>query len=201
MKKFIGRGCATLALALLPLAPAAAMTSAFNDWVIVPTVRVGPIGKYTSVQALRSILPNALLRHSADHNGPKTAITYRKTNRQHNVPDMIIRWHKNRRVIKQVTIFHFAGPWRTVMGIRLNTSLDSLHQVNGARIPLRWRRNFLHAKAFNGGKISRHYEFAFRQPAGTQTDLRQPMPPVLHSDHPRVRGKNFRVIGIVVIFP
>ena len=201
MKRFASIGITLLGLSALPLGPAAGLSSAFNDWVVVPKVRVGPIGNYTSVQALRSLMPNAVLRHQVDRNGAKTTIRYRTTNLDQNIADMIIRWRRKHRTIKQIIIFRYSGPWRMVMGIRMNTSIDSVSQVNGARIPLQWRKNFLHAKSFPGGKISQHFEFAFRQPAGSSTEPRQPMPSFLHSDHPLVRGKNFRIIGIVIIFP
>ncbi len=185
---------------LWPTANAAALSSAFNDWVIVPKVRVGPIGKYTSVQALRSIMPNAVMRHQTDSHGEKTIVIYRTTNRQHSAPDLTIRWRKRHRVISQITIYQFAGPWRTPMGIRMSTSLESVHKANGVRFMLIRRKGYLHAKSFSGGKIPENIEFAFRQPTAAG-DLRQTLPADVHSGHPQVQGKKFRIVGIVIHFP
>ena len=169
--------------------------------MVVPKVRVGPIGKYTSVQALRSLMPNAVLRHEVDRNGAKTVVLYRKTNRDQKLPDLVIRWRRKHRVISQITIFQFAGPWRTVEGIRMLTSLESVHQVNGANIPLRRGNRLLHAKSFPGGKISSHIEFGFRRRSAAPGDPGSLLPLGVHSGSPEVQGRGYRVIGIVVHFP
>jgi hypothetical protein len=146
-------------------------------------------------------MPNAVMRHQTDQHGAKTVVIYRTTNRGHSAPDLTIRWRQRHRVISQITIYQFAGPWRTPMGIRMNTSLDSVHKANGQQFLLIRRKGYLHAKSFSGGKIPENIEFAFRQPVAAAGDLRHILPAGVHSGHPQVLGKNFRIVGIVVHFP
>ena len=190
--------CAIVAsLSALP-SVAWSLSASFNDWVIVPGVRVGPIGKYTSAAALKSLIPNAEIKHSRDRHGDRTDITYRTNNRQAKQQDMRIRWSSRHRVIRQITIYQYAGPWRTPGGIRMSTSLDSVRFANGQQFTLLFRGTFLHAKSFGGGKVSQHVEFAFRRTTGGEIEA---MPKQLTSDHPKVKGRDFRIIAIVVHFP
>jgi hypothetical protein len=183
-------------MAFMPSA-APAMSASYNDWIIVPGVRVGPIGKYTSAAALKSMIPNADIRHTRDQHGDRTDVTYRTSNRQAKQQDMRIRWAKRHRVIRQITIYQYAGPWRTAAGIRMGTSVDSVQYANGQQFTLLYRRTFLHAKTFGGGKVSQHVEFAFRRANGGAIEA---MPAQVKSDHPKVKGRDFRIIAIVVHF-
>lgn len=186
-----------LMLAALVAGPPVAAAQQPNDYVIVPGVRVGPVGKYTSADALKSLFQGAQIRHGRDGRGDKTSIRIRNAGSGPNAADLIIRWRLKHRVIGKITVLPHIKQWRTVHGLTVGSPLEAAQFVNGRRFPLKKPSSrFVYTEAWGGGKLPAGLGIGFAPPSQQVSQL----PSDIHSEHPAVKGKSFRIIGFVVNF-